>query len=366
MKRFIQISLLPLILIGTVVTLTLLKLFVWDEAKASNKRSGAQKDDPTVTVETVVYSTLSETITINGTLYSSESIELKSEISGKISSVHFKDGQKVKAGEILVKIDDRELRAEAASIKARLELAKRQAERKTGLFSRGLISENEHDVAVNEQDVLYTQAELLRVRIAKTILRAPFEGRIGLREVSPGAIINPNITITTIQKIDPLYLNFSVPERYQSMVSPGMTVSLKVAGNDREFLGQISATAPHIDENTRSLRLRAIVPNPDEVLLPGNFATVLLSLKEFANTILIPAAALEQSINDTWVYVVDNNNTATKRIVTVGMRQADRIQILSGLNPGESVVSRGIGITDGTKVRVMSSSSANTAIEKQQ
>lgn len=365
MKRFIQISLLPLILVGTVITLTVLKRVLWDEATASNKKSGSPKDPPAVTVETVAHSSLSETITLNGTLYSLESIDLKSEISGKITSVHFEDGQKVKSGDILVKMSDRELRAEAASIKAKLELAKRQAERKTGLFSRGLISETEHDVALNEQDVLSAQVELLRVRIAKTVLRSPFDGRIGLREVSPGAVINPDVTISSIQKLDPLHLDFSVPERYQSMVKPGMPVSLNVAGYEQEFVGRISATSHQIDEITRSLRLRAIVPNPEEILLPGNFATVSLTLKEYHNTVLIPASALEQSINDAWVYLVDANNLAKQRPVTVGVRQADSIQILSGLNVGDRVVSRGIGLADGIPVRVISSSPSNN-IQKEQ
>jgi len=365
-KRFFQISLLPLLLVGTIGTLTFLKVFSREEADASDSRGGGQKGVPAVTVETVVPTALSETIALNGTLYSSESIDLQSEMSGRIASIHFEDGQKVKAGDVLVRLDDRELRAEAASVKAKLELAKRQAQRVTSLFSRGLISENERDVAINEQDVLSAQVDLLKVRISRAVLRAPFDGRIGLREVSPGAIINPEVTISSIQKIDPLHLEFSVPERYQSMVTPGMTVSLRVAGHDRTFSGTISAAAPRIDENTRSLKLRAIVPNVEETLLPGNFATVSLPLREYDNTILVPAAALEQSGNLAWVFVVDDTSVAKQRTVTVGTRQSDRIQILSGLNAGDRVVSRGIGLTDGMRVRVASSPAAGNANEKNQ
>jgi membrane fusion protein (multidrug efflux system) len=354
MKRILRASIFPLLLIGILAALILGKV-VWGGKDAASQQRGGGASGRAVTVEVVKRTSVSETLELNGSLRGSESTELRSEISGRVSAIHFTDGQAVKAGDLLLKIDDRELSAELAAARTQLQLAKIKADRQTSLLERGLVSKAEYDEVISQRSVLNAQVSLLRARFIKTELRAPFDGRIGLREISPGALITQTARIATIQRMDPLHLDFSVPERYQAQVKPGMSVTLRVDGLDRAFSGTINAIEPRIDEDTRSLRLRAAVPNPDGALLPGNFARITLPLQEYADAILVPTTAVERGLNEAIVHVVDDEGLARRRVVTVGIRQVEHIQILSGLEVGERVVVRGASLSDGAPVRVVGS-----------
>lgn len=285
-------------------------------------------------------SMLQERITATGTLAADESVNLVSEISGKITSISFEEGARVSKGDILIKIDDSELRAQLQRAESRVNLALAQAQRQQQLgVGIGTTQEN-YDAAISETRVLEAEAEVVRVQLAKTELRAPFDGLIGLRYVSEGAFVTQATRIASLQKIDPIKVEFSVAERHLDRLQRDAEVRLEVAGLEEPFTGRIYAIEPQVDRESRMLRLRARAPNPGSRALPGGFATIQLPLREIPDAIMIPADALVAGLNQQQVYVVEQGR-AQLRTVLLGLRLPREVQIVSGLRPGEIVITSG-------------------------
>ena len=192
-----------------------------------------------------------------------------SENAGLVEHIYLDEGARVAAGDLLVKIDDRELVTERDRITARLELAERQAKRQSELHEQGLISDDELEVATTEADALKAELAQVGVRLAKTEIRAPFAGILGLRRVSEGAFLSPQTRIVTLVQSDPMKLEFSVPERYAARYRPGDSVTFRVEGIEGERRASIYAIEPAVDPATRTVPMRATTPNADGRLLPG-------------------------------------------------------------------------------------------------
>lgn len=293
-----------------------------------------------VYTEKVQSRTLQERITATGAIVADESIELVSEVSGKVVSISFEEGSLVKAGDVLLKIDDTELAAQAARAESRVALARAQAGRQNQLVAAGGTSREALDVAESEVSVLESEVRLARAQLAKTDIRAPFDGVVGLRHVSVGAFINSSARIATLQKIDTIKVEFSVAERHLDRVRTGAEVRITVAGIAEPFSGTVYAIEPRIDPATRTLSLRARAANPGSLMLPGGFATVELPLREIPNALLVPASAIITGLNDQQVYVLENGKAQPRKVQT-GLRLARDIQILSGLEPGATVITSG-------------------------
>lgn len=347
------------ILVGIVVVVIVGKLAMGGGEASSQGRAAAgrgKREGRVVVVERVQPTNLAQSLDLNGTLRASESVDLRSEIAGRVASIHFTDGQSVKKGDLLVRIDARELVAELTAARTKLQLAEQTERRQTSLMERGLVSQQEYDKAVSERAVLAAQASLLGVRSGKAAIRAPFDGRVGLRQVSPGEMVTQNTLIVNVRRLDPLHLDFSVPERYQGQVGVGMELTLTVEGVEGQFAATVVAIDPQVDEATRMLQMRALVQNPHAVLLPGNFARVSLVLKQFDGAMMVPSTAIESSLYEAAVFVVDDGGLARRRVVTLGLRDEERVQVLTGLAVGDRVVVRGIGMVDGAPVRVVEGS----------
>jgi membrane fusion protein (multidrug efflux system) len=296
-----------------------------------------------LTVETIVLAPkpFRETITATGTLRAREAVSMRSEVAGVVAAIHFGEGERVAAGELLIEIDDRELRAQRERVAARLALETATEGRVRELLATKNASQATHDEAVANLRVTRAELAVIDAQLAKTALRAPFAGVVGLRDVSVGSYLTPGTVVVDLVAVDSLKLDFALPERYQDAVHVDMRVRGSLQGRRDSFEGRVYAIDPSVDIESRSLRLRATVPNPDERLRPGQFAEVLIVLDEIPNALLVPAIALIPGLRQPTVLIV-RDGVVERREVTAGIRTADEVRITSGLAPGERVIVTGI------------------------
>lgn len=349
-KRRSKAWVLPVVLLIIGITLAVPKYL----AMSGEDEDGGRRERAATAVQVVALEPrpLDDTLMLNGTLAGSESITLQSEIVGRINRVLFREGSQVNQGQVLVELDDSELRAEMAALQTQLELAEETYNRRQRLRQGGLVSEEDYDEARNNRNVLQTRIDLLDARLAKTVIRAPFSGVIGLRQVSPGELIDRDTPIANLVIVEELKLTFGLPEVYQSRLRERLRVSLRVAGVEQRFEAEVYAWDPRIDEASRTIRVRARVDNPERLLLPGNFATVELSLQRFPNALMVPATALVRGLEQNTVYVLQEGK-AVARTVQVGIRTRDQVQITDGLQAGDQVIYLGVqSLRDGQAVAV--------------
>lgn len=285
--------------------------------------------------------TLAEELSITGTLFPAEEVELTCEVSGKITQIHFKEGNQVRSGQLLLKVDDKALQAQLTKVKFQQQLAQQKEQRKKKLLEIGGISQEEYDQALTEFNTLEADKELLNVQISKTEIRAPFGGTIGLRQVSKGSYLTPGTRIATLVNLNPIKLEFSVPEKYANRAFSQAEVRFRVEGIDSTFVGKVYAREPEIDAETRSLLLKARCPNPQRLLLPGAFARIDIVLGTFEDALMIPTEAVvpQQAGQSVYVY---RNGIAVSTPITIGIRQAATLQVTKGLTAGDTVITSGL------------------------
>ncbi|WP_212001554.1 efflux RND transporter periplasmic adaptor subunit [Chitinophaga sp. HK235] len=284
---------------------------------------------------------LAQAIEASGTLQSNEEVEVKPEINGRITHLYFKEGTNVRKGDLLVKIYDEDLRAQLQKLKLQQELAKTTLERQENLLKINGISRQDVDVTRNQVSAYGADMQYTQTQLQKTELRAPFSGKLGLRNVSEGAIVSSATIITTLQQVDPLKMDFAVAEKYRNVIKIGDQVNFSVAGDNKEYKGSIYAIDPKIDLTTRTVKLRAIIPNNNGTLFPGSFAKVKITLRDLPDAIMIPSQAVIPGTRDKKVIVADSGK-AKFVIVETGIRNENNVQITSGLQPGDTVVTTGI------------------------
>lgn len=282
-----------------------------------------------------------ESVASTGTLRAEEGVELQAETNGKIVRIAFTEGSRVRRGDLLVKLNDADLQATLARASSRRELAKRREARMRELYKDGIANQDEFDAALNDVAVQEAEIALMEAQIAKTEIRAPFDGVVGLRFVSEGAFVSASSRIATLQRLDNLKVDFAIPERYAGKVGQGSPVAFTVAGGDRKYQGEVQASDPRIDPGTRTLLVRAICPNPDGRLLPGTFANVEITLTRTEDAILVPAVAVVSGVTDKNVFV-SVGGKAERRVVETGTRTESTVQVLSGLRAGDVVITSGL------------------------
>jgi membrane fusion protein (multidrug efflux system) len=285
-----------------------------------------------VSAFTVQSTKFAETVTATGSLLAEEGVELQAETNGKVVSIRFTEGARVRKGDLV---------ATHSRAKYRKQLGVLRERRLAQLLKQGVARQEEYDTALNELNVQDAEIELTEALIAKTEIRAPFDGVVGLRYVSEGSFVNATTRIATLQRIDRLKVDFSVPEKYAARVRVGSPMSLSVAGGEGSFSGTIYAIDPRIDTATRTVLIRALCPNPDGRLLPGAFANVGVTLVELSDALLIPAIAVVPGLQEKNVFVVKDGKTE-RRAVQTGTRMESTVHILSGLAVGDVVVTSGL------------------------
>ncbi len=312
-----------------------------ERGRAVQKPAGAAPPVFTVDTVTITPGSLSETLTATGTLLPRESVELQSERAGVVRQIAFVEGQPVKAGTALVRIDDSELRAELERAKARLALDTASESRQRALLQSRGTSQATYDTSVANLGAARAEANLIEAQIAKTVIRAPFDGVPGLRHVSLGSYVTPGTRIVSFTDTAALKLDFGIPERYASYVRINTDVTFRVTGRSESFRAHIYAIEPAVEVATRSVLLRAEVPNPDGMLLPGSFAEVKVVLADTPDALSVPAIALVPGLRQQTVFVFENGRAAPRE-VQIGLRTADSVQITEGLAPGDRVIPTGI------------------------
>ena len=310
-------------------------------AAAAGKHGGPGGGMP-VEAEAIKPERLLNEITAVGSLRSDESVMLSSEIAGRIASIHFKEGQPVTTGALLFKLDDSVYRAELQQAQASLTLSQRNHERAQELYGRKLISARERDEAAAKQDVDIATVQLADARLAKTRIRAPFAGVAGLRQVSPGDYINPGQALAPLEALSVLKADFRLSESALQRIAVGQMLNLEVdAYPGQIFPGKVYAIDPKLAEESRSIGVRARVPNDDRKLRPGLFARVKLVISEKAQALLVPEQAIVPQGEKLFVYVIEDGKAAIRPVVT-GQRGNGRVEILSGVSPGDVVITAGV------------------------
>jgi membrane fusion protein (multidrug efflux system) len=203
------------------------------------------------------------------------------------------------------------------------------------------ISQSEYDQSLNQLNSLKEDEEFTRAQISKTELRAPFTGVIGLKNVSEGSYVSPAQTIAWFQQIDPVKVDFSIPEKYGSMVSIGDKITFTASNSRDTMKGEVYAIQPRIDVSTRTLQVRAISPNKDGKIIPGSFVKVELALKEYNNAILLPTEAIVPVLKGKNVFVFRNGKAESQKIET-GIRTDTKVQVVDGILPGDTIITSGI------------------------
>ncbi len=304
-----------------------------------------------VDVQVVRQQAFRETVFATGSLRANESVTLKAERAGIVKEVRFQEGAPVKAGDVMLLIDDSELQAQLAGAEARLALARAVEVRDRSLFATKMLSAAEYEQSSANLRVVEAELKLIKAQLEKTRVVAPFDGIAGLRQVSPGAYLTPGSSIASLQDVASLKLDFTLSERYLPVLRAGQKLTFTVAGQADTFTGTLTAIEPAVSVETRSLQLRASVPNQDRKLLPGAFAEVRIVLDENPSAILIPAIALVPGLNQQTVYL-HRNGVAEEKKVQIGLRTSDSVQILSGLTVGDELITSGIlQLRPGMKVR---------------
>jgi membrane fusion protein (multidrug efflux system) len=333
-KRLVGIGVVVLVVVG----LALPKL----DDSGSTGGGGGQSSAPMQVDATILRpGTMTERLRTTGTLRADESVELTPEASGKVTSIQFEEGAQVQAGALLVQINDAELQAERKRLEHRLELASAQAERQKRLLAEGGVSQETYDATANEVEVLKAELELIEARIEKTQVRAPFGGGVGLRAVSEGAYVTPQTRITTLQRVDPIKIDFSVSEKYAARLQAGQPISFSVRGIEESRNGEVYATDTQVDADTRTLQVRARAPNPDGLLRPGMFAEVTVTLGTIDDALVVPSFAVVPTLDGQRVFVAENG-TAQPRNITLGMRTDSTVQVTDGLSLRDTVITSGI------------------------
>jgi membrane fusion protein (multidrug efflux system) len=327
-------------------------------AAAPGKGGAQQPAAPaSITVEAtkVVTAPMPQTITAVGSLRSDESVTLRPETAGRISAITFQEGQRVAKGAPLVKLDAAIPDAEYAQAKANLTLAKAKFDRAVDLANRNYISGQAKDEAENSYRVAQATLQLAEAKLAKTEIRAPFAGIIGLRSVSIGDYVKEGADLVNLEAIDPLKVDFRVPETYLRQVQPGQSLTITLdALPGSTFDGKVVALNPLVDAAGRAIVIRAQVRNQDIVLRPGMFARVRLITKEQADAMVVPEQALVPQGTEHYVFKIVDNKAARVKVET-GQRRDGKVEIISGLVPGDLIVTAGhLKIRDGSTVTVVS------------
>jgi membrane fusion protein, multidrug efflux system len=293
-------------------------------------------------------------IRVTGTVQPNESLELRSEIAGIVTKIHFREGQRVRKGDLLISLNDEELQAQLEKLKFSLKLYQDNEFRQRQLLDREAISREEYERSLTELNTSQADIKLVEVQIARTKIRASFDGIIGLRSISEGGYVTSATNLVSLYSINPAKIDFSVPGRYSTLINPGDKILFTVDGTEERFSGEVYAVEPQIDPSTRTLRLRALSNNDRGILLPGQFARIELILESIPDAIMLPSISITPQESKQLVYLVKDNQ-ASPREVILGIRTDNEVQILSGISPGDTVITSGLmQVRPGQKLKITS------------
>jgi membrane fusion protein (multidrug efflux system) len=338
-----------IVIITIVVVLALPKIF---EAPKQAKKSGMSNQPVFVSVYQATFETLKKSTYSSGNILADEEAILIPEIQGRIVAILFEEGKSVKKGQLLVKLNDAELQAQlkraVVSKKLKLETEKRNKI----LLQKGALSQEVYDQSLTDLQMNDAEIELLNEQIRKTEIKAPFDGIIGLRNVSVGDVVNSSSSIATIQKIDQVKLEFPVSEKYANQIKLGTKIRFSLDAQTDTITAIIYAIEPRIDEVTRNVMVRARSDNKNGKLIPGSFVRIVLPLSENKSTLMIPTQSVVPILKGQKVFVVVGDSIIEKKIIT-GVRNDTKVEVISGFEENDKIVVKGvIYMRQGAKVKI--------------
>lgn len=352
--RWVVISIIVVLIVGMIVFPVIKKKIKADE-DVPVLSAGNGKRILNVNGEVVKESEISDQIISVGSTIPDEEVNLAFEASGKLTQIFFQEGSQVKKGDLLAKINDVPLQAQLKKLKAQVPLMTTRVYRQKTLLEKDAVSRETYESVVTELDKLNADILLVEANIAQTELRAPFDGRIGLRYVSEGAFISPSTVIANLAKITPLKVEFSVPESHASLMRVGTSIVFRME-NDRglyeDFPAKVYAVASVVDTDTRTLKVRAKYANAGGKIMPGRHVSIIIERERIRGAISIPSESIIPEMGRNVVYVY-RNGVAVPSDVTLGIRMAGRVQVLSGLSVGDTLLTTGVmQLRSGMKVSI--------------
>jgi len=311
------------------------------QAAAGGPGKGAAGKPIPVNGVVIVQTDLEEGLFAIGTVLANEEVELRPEISGKVVSILFKEGTLVQKGALLVKLNDADYQAQLSKLESSLKLLSETEERQKKLYELNGISQQEYDQARNQVDAVKSDIQFNKAQIEKTEIRAPFSGQIGLKNISEGSFVNQNFLIATMQQLNPIKVDFAIPEKYMEQVKTGKEITFTIDGDHEIHTAKIYAVEPRVETATRTLKMRALADNRAGTIIPGSFARVKFSLSRAGQAILIPTQAVIPILKGKKVMVSKNGIALSREIVT-GIRKNKEIEVVTGLTVGDTVITSGI------------------------
>ena len=341
MNKFIKWGIIVIIVAGlAVLGIHTFTPKVNEEIKETPVAKGKQSRDLHVKAVVLSPTTISDEFFVSGSIIPDEEVDLSFETSGKITEIFFKEGTQVSKGDLLAKINDAPLQAELNKLKAQLKLYTDRMYRQNVLLEKEAVSQEAFQEAETNLATLQAEIDKVTANIDQTELHAPFDGIIGLRQVSQGTYASPTTTIARLTKTNPLKIDFAVPERYAGTLKAGTQLTFTVEGDLNVKKAKIYALDSHVNKDTRTFSVRAIYDNSDGKLYPGRYVSIALTTQNFENTLAVPSQAIisEMGIDKVFLY---KSGKALPVEIKKGVRTESLVQVLEGINPSDTVITTG-------------------------
>ncbi|MDR1631512.1 MAG: efflux RND transporter periplasmic adaptor subunit [Dysgonamonadaceae bacterium] len=311
---------------------------------------GSQAKPLNINAKVIRSESLTDYRQVTGSLIPDEEVDLTFETTGKIVNIFFQEGSTVKKGQLLAKVNDKPLQAEWQKLKAQIPLAEDRVYRQKALLEKDAVSKETYEQVTTELDKLHADIDLVKSRIEQTELRAPFDGIIGLRQVSEGAYASPATVVASLTKIIPLKIEFSIPERYANMIHPGTPIDFQI-DNDN-YAASVYAVNSHIEKDVLQLKARAVYPNANGRLKPGRSVLVRIKSNELRDAIIVPNEAVIAEMGRDIAFVYSSGKANLVEL-TKGVRTESNVQVLNGIELGDTLIVSGImQLRDGLPVMI--------------
>lgn len=310
------------------------------KSKKIDDKAKAPAAPPTnVDVVIATVKQISNTVEANGTVIANELLEIHPEISGRLIFLNIPEGTTIPANTVIAKINDADLQAQLSKSKVQLDLAKKTEERLKKLLSISGINQADYDLALNNVNNIKADIDILKAQIDKTIIKTPFSGLLGLRNISPGAYVTPQTAMVTLQQIDKIKIDFTIPEQYTHLIKKGRTIDILTNFNKTKLNATIVATEPEMNNATRNLKVRAVLN--DGKLQTGSFVKILLQAGDNNQSIMIPTNAIIPDADSKKLVLVKDGKGKFVNVET-GLRTASGVEITKGINVGDTVIVTGV------------------------
>jgi membrane fusion protein (multidrug efflux system) len=331
----------------------LVRIFFFPSENDTAKSKDKKQVPSNVKIELIKKVQLQDFFISSGEIRASETVNISSEITGKLMSINFTDGATVSKGDLLLKLNDAELQASKRKALVLLQVAEMKEKRLKQMREVNGVSKEEYELAFSNVELAKAEIQSIEAQLEKTEIRAPFSGRVGIRNISPGNIVSPGTSIVSLQQTDPLYLDFHLPEKYALLIKKGERIQFESNSSSQKHEARVFAVETSLNPDTRTLWVRATFKSQNKSLIPGEFVKVEVPLKEDEETILIPTESVISDMKGKKVFIV-KNGLAVSRIIQPGLRTETKIQVLEGLLPGDSLIVSGItNLREEAKVKIL-------------